>query len=243
MSHYQTIVSLCKSDNLKHFILSNASSLENYFVLRGNFIRSLAVMSTSHWVLGVGDRHLSNTLIDTKTFELVGIDFGHAFGTATRDLLIPELLPFRLTPQLKAVLEPIGVDGLLERSMTHSMHCFRNERKMLKSCMDLFVRDPTLEWLKSIKTVNKLWAPETRVEIAYRKLMGVNPAKITTEELSLNTISRQGLSEGYEKLLKNANYYGTEEDLTVETQVRKLIEQACDDALLSVTWFYWFPFL
>ena len=30
---------------------------------------------------------------------VVGIDFGHAFGTATQFLPIPELVPFRLTAQ------------------------------------------------------------------------------------------------------------------------------------------------
>ena len=39
-------------------------------------------MSVCHWVLGVGDRHLNNFLLDTTTGELIGIDFGHVFDTA-----------------------------------------------------------------------------------------------------------------------------------------------------------------
>jgi len=35
-------------------------------------------------VLGIGDRHLSNFMVDLSTGGIVGIDFGHAFGTATQ---------------------------------------------------------------------------------------------------------------------------------------------------------------
>ena len=41
-------------------------------------------MCIAQYILGIGDRHLSNTLIDRKTGGVVGIDFGHAFGTATQ---------------------------------------------------------------------------------------------------------------------------------------------------------------
>lgn len=40
-------------------------------------------MCLCHWILGVGDRHLNNYLLDMKSGELIGIDFGHVFGTAT----------------------------------------------------------------------------------------------------------------------------------------------------------------
>lgn len=36
------------------------------------------------YILGIGDRHLSNFMIDLSTGGVVGIDFGHAFGTATQ---------------------------------------------------------------------------------------------------------------------------------------------------------------
>ena len=41
-------------------------------------------MCVIHYILGIGDRHLSNTLLDTTTGGVVGIDFGHAFGSATQ---------------------------------------------------------------------------------------------------------------------------------------------------------------
>lgn len=51
--------------------------------------------------------------------RLISIDFGHAFGSATEHLAIPEVVPFRLTPQIVGVLDPIGISGILENAMTH----------------------------------------------------------------------------------------------------------------------------
>lgn len=32
-------------------------------------------MSIAHWVLGIGDRHLENFVIDKRNAQLIGIDF------------------------------------------------------------------------------------------------------------------------------------------------------------------------
>jgi len=47
-------------------------------------------------LIGIGDRHLENFLVDTTDGEVLGIDFGIAFGSGVH-LSIPELVPFRLT--------------------------------------------------------------------------------------------------------------------------------------------------
>jgi len=41
-------------------------------------------LCVSHYIAGIGDRHLSNFMIDLDTGNMVGIDFGHAFGSATQ---------------------------------------------------------------------------------------------------------------------------------------------------------------
>ena len=55
---------------------------------------------------------MSNYLVCQKTGRVVTIDFGYAFGISTSFLLIPELVQFRLTPQILAVMEPLGTHGL-----------------------------------------------------------------------------------------------------------------------------------
>ena len=77
-------------------------------------------MCVSNYVCGIGDRHLENTLLDTRDGSVVGIDFGMAFGMGTR-LSVPELIPFRLTPQFLAVFTPLDTEGLLKRCMVEAM--------------------------------------------------------------------------------------------------------------------------
>jgi len=58
-------------------------SPEGFYTLRECCVSSHAVLSVCQYLLGIGDRHLSNFLLSTQTGAMVGIDFGHAFGTAT----------------------------------------------------------------------------------------------------------------------------------------------------------------
>lgn len=64
--------------------MNMASSPEAFLLLRSQFVRTHATLSVCQYVLGIGDRHLSNFMVDLETGGMVGIDFGHAFGSATQ---------------------------------------------------------------------------------------------------------------------------------------------------------------
>lgn len=51
---------------------------------RETFLQSLSVASIMGYVAGVGDRHLQNFLVRDTSGELIPIDFGYSFGTATQ---------------------------------------------------------------------------------------------------------------------------------------------------------------
>ena len=63
------------------------------------------------YLIGLGDRHLDNVLLDLRSAELVHIDYSVCFDKGAR-LRVPELVPFRLTPCLTAALGVTGVEGL-----------------------------------------------------------------------------------------------------------------------------------
>lgn len=84
---FKSIENLVPWDLFRRFVKSMASSSESYFVLRNQFIVSYAVASTCQYILGIGDRHLNNWIIDTKTGQAIGIDFGMAFGYAVSIIL------------------------------------------------------------------------------------------------------------------------------------------------------------
>lgn len=49
----------------------------NYFpVLNWLHLRSVAVTSIVGYIIGLGDRHVQNMLIDIETAEVIHIDFG-----------------------------------------------------------------------------------------------------------------------------------------------------------------------
>lgn len=82
--------------------------------------------------IGIGDRHMLNYLISLHTGSITGIDFERSFGIATQLLSIPELIPFRLTPQLIGVLAPHGVKGINKIVKTISLYLFE---KMSETCI------------------------------------------------------------------------------------------------------------
>jgi len=126
---------------LREAFVNLSSTWECFVTLRRNFIVSYATMCVAHWLAGVGDRHLQNTLVHVTTGHCLGIDFGHAFGNGIR-ASIPELVPFRLTPQILELLQPFTERDLLATIMTHTMHALRDDRGPILACMNIFIPKP-----------------------------------------------------------------------------------------------------
>lgn len=78
---------------------------EAWLERRTNYTRSLAVMSMVGYILGLGDRHPSNLLIDRISGGVVHIDFGDSFEVAQHRDKYPERMPFRLTRMLVLAME------------------------------------------------------------------------------------------------------------------------------------------
>ena len=52
------------------------------------------------YILGLGDRHPSNIMLDRFSGKIIHIDFGDCFESAMRRDKVPEKIPFRLTKML-----------------------------------------------------------------------------------------------------------------------------------------------
>uniref|UniRef100_A0A8C5C632 DNA-dependent protein kinase catalytic subunit n=1 Tax=Gadus morhua TaxID=8049 RepID=A0A8C5C632_GADMO len=261
VNNFMKVIQLVPEDLLRRAFVRMSTSPEAFLSLRSHFVSSHALLCVSHWILGIGDRHLSNFMVNTETGGMVGIDFGHAFGSATQFLVVPELMPFRLTRQFVSLMEPLKEAGLIQSVMVHSLRAFRSQPELLLNTMDVFVKEPSLDWknfeLKQLKkggtwtlTVNTKeinWYPLQRVDFARRKLEGANPATITSEELRLG-LEKDPAFPGMQRVA-----LGTEEHnvrarlpalgLTVEQQVACLLDQATDPNLLGRVWGGWEPWV
>lgn len=86
-----------------HFFEEKYRSPEIWVEKTLTYTRSIATTSIAGYILGLGDRHLSNILIDEHTAEVVHIDFGIAFEQG-KVLPVPETIPFRYTEFEKSSL-------------------------------------------------------------------------------------------------------------------------------------------
>ena len=81
---YRKKVSCVPWNLLRRAFMDLSSSPEAFLTLRSHFVHTWASCSVCQYVLGIGDRHLSNYMVDMESGGVIGIDFGHAFGTATQ---------------------------------------------------------------------------------------------------------------------------------------------------------------
>jgi ataxia telangiectasia mutated family protein len=66
------------------------------------------------YILGLGDRHVLNILVDKSSAELIHIDLGVAFEQG-RILPSPETIPFRLTRDIVDGMGVAGVEGVFRK--------------------------------------------------------------------------------------------------------------------------------
>jgi DNA-dependent protein kinase catalytic subunit len=147
---FEEIQNMLPPDLFRRYIGSMTNSTEGYFLLRNQFIVSYSVLSICQYILGIGDRHLNNLMIDTKTGQAICIDFGHAFGSSTIILPIPELMPIRLTRQLVKLNAPLEQNGILEATMIHTLNALRENNDLLMCMLDVFIKEPSIDWIVSI---------------------------------------------------------------------------------------------
>ncbi|XP_068160133.1 DNA-dependent protein kinase catalytic subunit [Antennarius striatus] len=257
VSNFLRMLQHVPSDLLKRAFLKMCNSPEAFLSLRSHLISSHALLCVSHWVLGIGDRHLSNFMINMETGGMIGIDFGHAFGSATQFLPVPELMPFRLTQQFVNLMEPLKESGLVQSVMVHSLRAYSTESDLLLNTMDVFVKEPSLDWknfelkqlkkggswTKEVNTKEISWYPLQKVNFARRKLEGANPAAITSDELKLG-FEKDGAFSGMQSVALGMKEHNIRAQLpasglSVEKQVDCLLDQAMDPNVLGRVWVGW----
>nr|KAG5704900.1 hypothetical protein BaRGS_003883 [Batillaria attramentaria] len=85
------------------------------------YSRSTAVMSMIGYIIGLGDRHLDNVLVDLATGEVVHIDYNVCFEKG-KNLRVPERVPFRMTQNIETALGVTGVEVSNEGGYTGAFY-------------------------------------------------------------------------------------------------------------------------
>jgi len=123
-----------------------SKSSEAWLDRRTNYTRSLAVMSMVGYILGLGDRHPSNLMLDRATGKIIHIDFGDCFEVAMHREKYPERVPFRLTRMLTFAMEVSNIEGSYRTTCEHVMRVLRSNKESLVAVLEAFIHDPLLTW-------------------------------------------------------------------------------------------------
>jgi FKBP12-rapamycin complex-associated protein len=120
-----------------------SKSSESWLERRTNYTRSLGVMSMVGYILGLGDRHPSNLLLDRVTGKIVHIDFGDCFEIAMHREKYPERVPFRLTRMLTFAMEVSNIEGSYRISCEAVMRVIRENKESLMAVLEAVITSPS----------------------------------------------------------------------------------------------------
>jgi FKBP12-rapamycin complex-associated protein len=164
--------------DLYRILWLKSRSSESWLERRTAYSRSLATSSAAGYILGLGDRHPSNLLLDRMTGQIIHIDFGDCFEIACSRPKYPEKVPFRLTRVLVNAMEIGGIKGTFKVSCESCMRVLRDNKESVLALLEAFVHDPLISWRLVTDEVNNaadLKAPDAS-EFEYEAMAGVTSA-------------------------------------------------------------------
>lgn len=258
---YQYVCENTKAEDLKKILWLRNESAETWFVQRQNYIRSLAVMSIVGYVLGLGDRHLANLMLQRSSGKIVHIDFGDCFEIASRRERYPEKVPFRLTRVLVNAMEACGIAGTFKATCEKVMRLVRSNKESLEATLEEFVFDPLVNWQRTDEVFEKKenYKPAINEDLNEKTSVadgGLRSPKgeALDEEIRMPD-KNSGISQSEEKNSKaveatqrirsklNGRDFNESEPISSEEQVQRLIREAVSSENICQSYSGWNPFL
>ncbi|KAI5205067.1 hypothetical protein E4T39_03208 [Aureobasidium subglaciale] len=208
---------------LRHFFFERFQDPDDWFQKRLNYTRSTATISILGWVLGLGDRHCHNILLDEKSGEAIHIDLGVAFE-AGRVLPIPEVVPFRLTRDIVDGMGVTKTEGVFRRCCEFSMDALRAEKDAIMTLLNVLRYDPLYSWTVSPLKARRMQDPSRDVDDGGNGLGSASKPEDEAGEAA------RALAIVEKKLSKS---------LSTAATVNELIQQASDERNLAVLFAGW----
>ena len=236
---YEIFMNICQNFQpvFRYFCMEKFLDPAVWFERRLAYTRSVATSSIVGYILGLGDRHVQNILINEQSAELVHIDLGVAFEQG-KILPTPETVPFRLTRDIVDGMGITGVEGVFRRCCEKTMEVMRNSQETLLTIVEVLLYDPLFDWtMNPLKALYLQQRPEDESELHSTPRADDQECKrnLSDTDQSFNKVAERVLMRLQEKLK------GVEEGtvLSVGGQVNFLIQQAMDPKNLSKLFSGW----
>jgi ataxia telangiectasia mutated family protein len=210
---------------LRFFFMEHFLNPDDWFVRRLAYSRSTAAISILGYVLGLGDRHGHNILLDEQTGEVVHIDLGVAFETG-RVLPVPETVPFRLTRDIVDGMGLSGVEGVFRRCCNFTLEALRQDQYSIMTILDVLRYDPLYSWSVSPLRLQRMQENQGPVD--------GNPTAAGTLGKSRDPNEPSEADRALTVVEKKLG-----RSLSVEATVNELIRQATDELNLATLYFGW----
>uniref|UniRef100_F1KPT5 Serine/threonine-protein kinase TOR n=1 Tax=Ascaris suum TaxID=6253 RepID=F1KPT5_ASCSU len=219
---FEHALEMTSGNDLQQILWLKSPDSEVWFERRTNYTRSMACMSMVGYILGLGDRHPSNLMLDRVSGKIVHIDFGDCFEVAMTREKFPEKIPFRLTRMLIQAMEATGIEGNYRITCERVLRVLRSNKESLLAVLEAFVYDPLINW-RLMEAGGKRAPPESQQRDGQRD---------SRAERSLKRIRHKLCGRDFQP---NVQY-------AVPEQVSRLIDQATSPENLCQCYIGWCPF-
>ncbi|KAI9064013.1 hypothetical protein FKP32DRAFT_1665872 [Trametes sanguinea] len=229
---------------MRHWFTEKQKSPMPWFTMRLNYSRSVATNSIVGHILGVGDRHTSNILLDTETGEVVHIDLGIAFEQG-KLLPQPERVPFRLTADMIDGMGMSGTQGVFQRCAEETLRVLRDGSEIILTVLEVFKYDPLHSWTASeVKIKRAQEDKEASSKSSKSEVRQQETAQLTEEafRFAVGLDMASGAADEAADRALSAVARKLDKTLSVEYTVNELITEASDPANLALMYVGWSPY-
>jgi len=150
-------------DELSDIIWKKSVNCESWLIRRTNYSRSLSVMSVVGYLLGLGDRHPNNLMMDRQSGKIIHIDYGDCFEIAMKRSKFPEKVPFRLTRMIVKALGVSKIEGTFRIISEKVMELLRANRDSLVAILNSLVYDPLVSFRLMLPMIMKMKEKEHNI--------------------------------------------------------------------------------
>jgi len=194
-----------------------------WYAKRLTYSRSVATGAIVGHILGLGDRHISNLLLDARTGEMIHIDLGIAFDQG-RYLPIPELVPFRLTADVVDGMGISGTEGVFRKCSEQTLRVLREGADIIRTVLEVFKYDPLHSWTATPDKLRRVQEGDVGNAAQIGNPLTGSEHVLQGADRAINSVSRK-----------------LDASLSVDYTVNELINEARDPVNLCRIFYGWNP--